>query len=115
MLAHAHQLAALAAAGDAEAAANLTGEAGRRSDPDLLVLLSVSGGRELGNTMHHPTVHWVTAAAARLSPALQEIAFSEGGREGALAACEEVNGGCVTTYGCRNSFQRCGATRVHRG
>ncbi|KAI7838233.1 hypothetical protein COHA_007980 [Chlorella ohadii] len=114
LLDRAHQLAPLAAVGDAAAAANLTGEAGRRNDPDLLVLLSVGGNwnSELNEWCTFLAVrHWYLASSPTKPGTLhscfsQEIAFSEGGHAGALAACEEVNWGCSTRFGCRNSFQR---------
>lgn len=44
LLAHSRQLAALAAAGDAEAAASLTAQAADRGNVDLLVPLTVRSG-----------------------------------------------------------------------
>ncbi len=123
LLDRAHQLAPLAAVGDAAAAANLTGEAGRRNDPDLLVLLSVSGNwnSELNEWCTVLAVrHWYLASSPTKPGTLhscfsQEIAFSEGGHAGALAACEEVNWGCSTRFGCRDSFQRCDVRLLQQG
>lgn len=129
LLAHAHQLAARAAAGDAEAAANLTGEAGRRNDVDLLPLLTVRPRVEVhGGTFSMPCIRACMHACMQAQHAhaafwfarfcslphqcrpghllLQAIALSEGGRQGALAAFEATSWGCSTRFGCRNSFER---------